>query len=303
MRMKAILDSINQVSNLHRRKESGNVLKLVSTEKVTDFRMDVSSIEEVSRCFVDYSKIQSEKISLLDPTVQYDASVEAVKVVSLIANKRLINKLIYTPTDNITFLEAISKNHDENFHSDFLASLLDTEIMGSFSYEFLKQIVSYLSGVAPDVNNDKPIKVWREKRLDKIDETLKGTEKGARRIDLYIRHNDFILIIENKISTSESLCQTTDYYSTTKKVHSNRKVCGLLLSPDGEKPLEKSFSSMTYRELIDCLYNSSHQLKSEISNNYFRLYFNSLIKQFIETDTRYHNKIETYWKELHERKS
>lgn len=199
-------------------------------------------------------------------------------------------------TRNFSFLEALDKTADENFHSDYLAALLNSKLMGPFSHEFLRLFMLSAGAIGQVVDQDKAIYVAREKRLDQIDDSLENTEKGARRIDLYIRHLDFILIVENKLYTTESDNQTTDYYSVSVAANPKNKVFGLLLSPDGQQPLEKSFKSLSYRDLAIKMHACGNSIKGEDSKVFFHLYFDSLVRQFLETDREYQIMVEKFWR-------
>lgn len=231
------------------------------------------------------------------------AYFESVKKISLkvLSTKVKPSELRYV--DNLTFFQAINKECSENFHSDYLAALLNHRVMGKFSFELLREILKAANQPDCQVSQSSYLRVNREKSLKQIDDSLSNQEIGERRIDLLIRHNNFVLILENKINSNESENQTTDYFRIVEKVYGqismqmdeNIIVAGILLSPTKTTPQEERFVNITYSDLYSCLKKASEHVVGKFQNEFYEIYANSLYVQYIIKNYKYDELISNYW--------
>jgi hypothetical protein len=152
-------------------------------------------------------------------------------------------------------LGVIQKAGDENAHSDVLRWLLDPREAKTIAPAALTKLVSFLDGE----DKDK----WQATIRQAIDkdsisvhrEYIFGLESpcldSRDRIDIVIRGPDFVLAIENKISSPEHEGQTAAYWrwlSTLPVRHA-----GFFLTPLGIEPECEKFNRLSYLQLLACL--------------------------------------------------
>jgi len=166
-------------------------------------------------------------------------SVDVSQLVSKIKSyqEKLVNSRDkYIGTFNL--FDAINKSHYENYHSDIIAYLLDPNEK-HFHKEFCEQFVS-LIGKTKDMNipDYKFVKVSREKQIS-----------NARRIDILIETNSFVMIIENKIWAYDQEVQLFDYYNWANSEYGPKPVYLCYLTPFESPPSEYSIPKKKLIEL------------------------------------------------------
>ena len=144
--------------------------------------------------------------------------------------------------------QIIGRQFDENFHSDVIASLLSSPCVGRMAHEFLAALLSTVTG-RPVTLAPRHQLATREVRLDDIRPSLIGREAGARRIDILLSRPELVLVIENKVWTTESEHQTRDYATAIAERFGNRPAYLLFLSPSGMRPNDPAFRPMSYLTL------------------------------------------------------
>ncbi len=180
-----------------------------------------------------------------------------------------------------SILKFIDRGSDENLHSDFLITLFDDYKMGDFSQNLLNNL---LSNIYSDYATSERgyINVYRERRLDEIDNNLSGSDIGARRIDLLIEFNSQILVIENKVDTFESTNQTRDYFQVVEQGYSkSKRRYYLFLSPTGARAEEKHFKGISYFELYSIIKKTQEESQLEEQQSIFVDFYRNELRKTI----------------------
>ncbi len=192
--------------------------------------------------------------------------VEAKKIFDIESQKAKHGKL------NIL---SMFKDRNENAHSKVLAYLLDPKEKHEHNYEFLKQFLTVIYGLDEFCDFDlSTTKVFIE--YPTYDE--KGIYNG--RIDIYLEHESFVIIIENKLDTQDHDKQLKTYHNFVKSRKENikRKIYVFYLTLYGNEPTEIDSRNVTDK----CISYRKHileWLKSlNIKDNQTTLY--SAIEQY-----------------------
>lgn len=178
-------------------------------------------------------------------------------------------------------LKLIGRHRDENLHSDFIAKMLSTSAVGNFAEAFLARLV-----------NDSSIKGYqfadREVRLEQLDQRLLGTARGSRRIDVLVKAQGIVLVIENKIDSQELENQTLDYGNVVRRRYGrNRRVYFLLLSPSGMSARCSDYKSLDYRDLYEILVSTLRNVPVSLDTKHLvESYLRCLTATFFEPEIK-----------------
>lgn len=151
-----------------------------------------------------------------------------------------------------SILRSAKFHTNENLHSNIIASLLNYNESGHFALRFFNEILKSLRKECDESYNSFQFS-RREVLLGEL-----GNDKpdiANRKIDIIVQREKHILVIENKIFSTESANQTEDYETA---VNSSAKFKGkkrtfILLSPYGGSGSSVSFQGMSYEKLFFCL--------------------------------------------------
>ena len=143
----------------------------------------------------------------------------------------------------------------EDANSNMLAWLLDANEKHGLKDAFIMALIEKLN---IDSTAFKTAKVYREYTFTDEDEK----DKKARRIDILIKTAENILVIENKIYSSEHTGQLLAYMNHIKKVYGEKSaVTFVKLSPCGDLPSqdisetrgEAGWKVLSYADILSCL--------------------------------------------------
>lgn len=245
MNAPALLEAIAHVSatvNTRQRSASRSRAQRCDVAEITSAIQNVSSVLEANL----------RRKPQTSPAQHLGALTDSICSTSHAIAEHTSLLLSTEPTPSISGL--IGRAYDENLHSDFLSSLLSTATVGRFASVFLDRIlahtfVEYLPG------KETFQFCYREVRLDSLDDSLEGTEVGARRIDVLMRSSNRVVTIENKVFTNESHNQTHDYAAAVRKCYGEggRPLQFILLSPTGMRAHDRQFASLSYRGMYEAL--------------------------------------------------
>ena len=148
-------------------------------------------------------------------------------------------------------LRAARRHEDENLHSDFLAAILNSDIAGDFSFYLFDEIIKRT--YKDDQSRPTPAYQFakREVQLQAIDKA--SNDSGLRRLDILVHRPNEVMVIENKIWSSESVDQTLDYASAMSRSYRDRKRYCILLSPYGSSGVSREFRGLSYKQLYECI--------------------------------------------------
>jgi len=143
-------------------------------------------------------------------------------------------------------LKLLNREHDENLHSDFLAMLLRPSTCGDFAYDLAARISGGKLSPRPKFQF-----VQREVILQNLGFSSASQEIGLRRLDLLIERDDAVIVIENKVLSTESESQTEDYALAVMEAYrwSEKPLHFVLLSPAGSIPRSSNFNPVSYGAL------------------------------------------------------
>ncbi len=155
-----------------------------------------------------------------------------------------------------TYLGISRYPHYENVISNILEFFLNTNECHGFGDLMIK---SLLSNILPDEGLDYPIETeWIER------EVSTSKSKKAKKIDLLMETQDFIVCIENKIYAG-LYNNLTEYSRYADSLSGNKQTYKIVLSlfPVPTKLLTDGFQNITYRTLFE---NLEVRLGSYLSN-------------------------------------
>ena len=135
--------------------------------------------------------------------------------------------------------EILGNQWYEDPHSNLLAWLLNPEETHGLGNVFLEKFIEKISDIKLPFDQ---IKVVRE------------NQKGGDRPDIEVKGNNWWLIIENKINSSENNSQTLRYAKRWGKMGKiDENVFLVYLSPNGKAPLSSDFHPVSYRKIRELL--------------------------------------------------
>lgn len=142
----------------------------------------------------------------------------------------------------------------EDANSNMLAWLLDANEKHGLKDAFIMALIEKLN---IDSTAFKTAKVYREYTFTDGDEK----DKKARRIDILIKTAENILVIENKIYSSEHTGQLLAYKKHINKVYKGKRITFVKLSPCGDLPSQDisetrradGWKVLSYADILSCL--------------------------------------------------
>lgn len=132
--------------------------------------------------------------------------------------------------------------YDENFHSDFIATLLDPKGKHGQGAIFLRCFFECLKGLHPNPNLPEPDDQWTVER-EKLECVHSGDLEGRiGRTDISLERDKFRLIIENKIDASDQPSQIARYAKCAEERGFDWAL--LYLTIHGERPANHSMTGI-----------------------------------------------------------
>lgn len=151
---------------------------------------------------------------------------------------------------HFNLFEILGVQRREEPHSDIIAWLINPEETHGLGNVFLQEFIKKIFNL--ELPFDSQIKVFRE------------SQKGGDRPDIIVEGNNWLLIIENKIDSSENNSQTLRYANRWRKTGGiNKNVFLVYLSPDGRTPISPDFRPVSYRIIRELLERMQFQGDSE----------------------------------------
>lgn len=164
----------------------------------------------------------------------------------------------FTHFDRTSNIFSIFKHEGhEDANSNMLAWLLDANEKHGLKDAFIMALIEKLN---IDSTAFKTAKVYREYTFMDGDEKDKK-DKKARRIDILIKTSNDILVIENKIYSSEHTGQLLAYKKHINKVYGGKRITFVKLSPCGDLPSQDisetrgadGWKVLSYADILSCL--------------------------------------------------
>jgi hypothetical protein len=214
-----------------------------------------ASIKEVLDSVVSVSTLMSQfqvfEISDLGESQSSFGKEVLASISDVVSRIPSLPHLDRQSNSKFSVLRAAGRHMDENLHSDFLASVLNSDITGDFAFSLFDEIVMRVYPEAVVGVNPPYQFVKRELQLQSIDNET--NERGLRRLDILVHRPSEVMVFENKIWSAESTDQTLDYASTISRAFPGRKKYCILLSPFGSSGASREFRGFSYKDLYFCM--------------------------------------------------
>lgn len=167
--------------------------------------------------------------------------------------------------NELNMFEVLKVEKAEIRHSNIIAWLLDPSEAHGLGASFLRELIkAVIKSKDNDYGDDysyegeeieKNIVEWTLTDFDTVN--VKREEKaGDRYADIVVRatanNKNYLLAIENKVSSKESTDQTKTYYKELIKENADLNAF-VFLSPSGEVPKDKHWYVLTYEDIISAL--------------------------------------------------
>ena len=158
--------------------------------------------------------------------------------------------------------EAIGVVRHELRHSDFLSYLLDPSRNHGIEAIFLKEL---LQAVLLTTEGDSPVSLFD---LDFWNLGQAVVQREWRHIDILVvdNINRFVIIIENKIDTSEHSGQLSRYYAVVCSHYPGYKILALYLTPDGDAPSLDRYLPVSYSLVCEVIENLVRDRRSTLGS-------------------------------------
>ena len=134
----------------------------------------------------------------------------------------------------------------EEFHSDFLAWLLNPRANHGLGDQFLRSFLARIGA---------PRAIRAADRPNTVVEREYSVEEGRGRLDIFIRNENakFVCVVENKVRSPESGSQLAFYRRSLAKAYSGFAIRHVFLTRLGEEPVDVSerefWKSMTHKDV------------------------------------------------------
>jgi hypothetical protein len=189
-------------------------------------------------------------------------------------------ELLETLAGEFNPFSVLDIEHHEIRHSNVLSWLLDPNEDHGFDDIILKKLIievlkhneigGFKYSIADFIRHDlTAVSVFREYRVKK------------KRIDILIRCEDpkFIIIIENKVYSSEGRGQLDTYYSDIREKYPDYELLPVYLTLFGDLPSNTSFASLGYEKVLEVVRSTVDIYGNNISERkleFIRYYIKAL---------------------------
>lgn len=148
--------------------------------------------------------------------------------------------------NQFNIFEAVGAVRQELRHSDFLAYLLTPQqnhgLRDILVRKLLQRVVSVAEGIQIPVTAID-LDTWNLEQLE--------VSREWQNIDILLKDeaSDLIVAIENKIGTTEHSDQLERYWQVLQTNFPGKRILGIYLTPDGEKPSHPQFLPIDYGQI------------------------------------------------------
>lgn len=243
---------------------------------LADLHMADKAIRENVECF---SHDNTEKWDI-DSLLAISKKLEEAESKSKLKSKAIvINHLRDFPLSPLfsdcTLLSPLGMNRKETAITQVLAWLLSPNEAHGFGASLLFAFINALpefeekEDLLQDVNSHQA-EVYSEYII-----------KDVGRIDVYIRVNDTVIVVEAKIDTSEGKGQTIRYKNYFDN-HRSYKPIYVYLTVDSAKPSSDGFLIVNYLQIVKKFIRALNPLTQAAGFNYASLFITGLLRDFCD---------------------
>jgi hypothetical protein len=146
--------------------------------------------------------------------------------------------------------EAVGAVRQELRHSDFLAYLLSPIQNHGLGDAFVRKLLQRVVSLADEAQvpvSQIDLDTWNLLELD--------VSREWQNIDIMLRSeaNHFVVMIENKIDTTEHSGQLQRYWQAIRTQFPNDRILSIYLTPDGEKSSHEASVSVDYEQVANVI--------------------------------------------------
>lgn len=180
--------------------------------------------------------------------------------------------------DTFNIFDVLKISRTEIRHSNMLAWLLNPRGNHGLGDSFLKEIFQMIIANKINVKNDS-VKILKEDFSKTV--ILREWEN----IDILCKSDHFVIVIENKIDSSEHDNQLERYYNIVEKKYTNQKKIYIYLTPNGELPSDTiHWNKFSYSKIVHSLkkvFDEKKEKLQEGQKNLINDYINTLKRNVI----------------------
>jgi len=197
-----------------------------------------------------------------------------------------LNRLLETEFNLFQMLKIGTK---ELKYSKILAWLLDPKENHNLEDVFLRKFLKKLIEINPDKFKQLDIEYVEIDciPLDKAKVSVEQTLLSKKRLDVFVRTDKWIIVIENKLLSKESVMQTKFYSEElSEKFSDDTKIC-IYLTPDAADPVDtEHFIPMSWEDILAILDDIICYEKMNINVKSFLLQFKKSIEVYVVKDPK-----------------
>ncbi|RME60142.1 hypothetical protein D6779_02720 [Candidatus Parcubacteria bacterium] len=187
-----------------------------------------------------------------------------------------------TLLSEFNIFEALGAVRAEMRHSNFLAFLLNPSQNHGLGDAFAKALLKTLLAEAADPSiSPIDVDVWN------LDEAIILREWQNVDILLVDERNHLVVLIENKIDSSEHSNQLQRYYSIVSQHHPHKTLVPLFLTPEGDTPSDDRYIPISYRQIAGVIENIVERRASTLNPDVrtLMMHYVQMLRRYIVKDT------------------
>lgn len=182
--------------------------------------------------------------------------------------------------DKFNLFEAIGVVRQELRHSDFLAFILNPGGPHGLGDAVLKRLLQKVLSATPAI--DLPLTLID---LDVWDLGQTTVAREAGNVDLLLENqaHKLVIIIENKIDSSEHDDQLQRYYDHVHRERPGWKLVGILLTPEGDEPSDKRYLAASYGQVAEAIDHVTERRASTIGTDVRQVasHYTDMLRRYI----------------------
>jgi hypothetical protein len=187
--------------------------------------------------------------------------------------------------EQFNIFEAIGAVRQELRHSDFLAFLLDPQQNHGLGDTFAKKLLQrLLSNFERSRFPVSPIDfdVWS------LDQTVVLREWQSIDVLLVDELHQLVVLIENKVDSSEHSNQLARYYNIVQQHYSAYKIIAIYLTPEGDDPSDERYVAASYKLIGDLVQELVHTRSSTLGSDVrtLMLHYSQMLGRHIVSDSQ-----------------
>lgn len=212
---------------------------------------------------------------------EYSSSNELELLQNLLINNPELDRLEEL-TDQFNIFEALGAVRVELRHSDFLAYLLNPNQNHGLGSIFLRRFIETVLLEAKIEIKLRPLDIalWD---LDGVE-----VRREWQNIDIFLldETNKFVVIIENKIKSGESLNQLNKYLNDVAHQFIEFSIIPIFLTPDALTPSTTSYLPVSYQTICNILEQILNTRKTTMGSDIYTMvkHYTQMLRRYIVSE-------------------